>query len=1206
MAFDPNNPNDSQSGESVIQPTKAFDPNVDGAFDPNVDGNNGGGLGMAVLGTGVEVAGTILGGLAGAALMGAPSFGAGAPAGAIAGASAGAAMGAGAANYIKQLMEIHTGDRKEVKGGEIAASAAIGAIPAAWGAKAVAASTGVLKPILIRGSQGALSGAVASVAEKEIDEGRLPTWEEFGKTVIPAAVLGGAIGGVEKRYAMAGRLIANPIVAKSAQAATGIGVAAYVYNDAIEKGEENPLLKSLTYGAASIGATHIPSLIAKIDKEKAQRIILGPERTMGRGAVKVVEDYNNAVKAFTNYATTAGNDLSEAIEKQVGITPSIIADVTSVIDGKASFANLPVEIKAHVKDFIDQRAENTQKLKIYLRETGALTPELEKALDQGEQSYFRTAYAAHDPRAVKGVDYATKASSKKYRDELIKQSVSTGSTLSEAEHLADVKMSRMINDVGYMFSAAEQGGAKGTSPTSGLMKKGSLSDAAREYLGEVTEVGARVRATLNTQSKLILQEERDKALEAVMTKMGILSDVSKGANDTLIHTAEDPILHRRLVNKYAPREFVEAFKEMSSPNLFGDGPIAKAYMSVAGFSKAMKTVGNLPEAIMPQVLGNLMMAASSFKLNPADIVQSAKKAAQAHSIGTGKWDAAAKISFRKELRELQSLGIMSGSAEMNELTSFVSQSMAGGSSKGVLDKLSKTYGFPDAVVRYSMYKQNLEEVLSFGVGVYKNKPQAMKMAADITNQHFPTYERIPRRLRQLSAAGIANVFGGFEFEVMRNVTNQAKYAGQLLFEGQRTGNQAMSKAGAKRMLGLIGVGAATTATAYWGSRLAGTTEEDQKALNNVAVPQYDADKANFMRLGENGKFSYVPINYIMPYANMAGALTAAFTGENPLPYAKSTLLGNDFGPIITGGVEALTNTYYGTKVAITEPRDNQKLIERFAERAFMPQMISGTMTRVEKAIKGETNKLGSSPTLEDAALRIGGMRQTTMDILGGASTRIRSISDPMAGELTGYHRILNKSIQRGDTSFSQINEPALYKERSTNYERSQQDLHKVFMDLQYLGKRTGSFGDKEIIETFRKAGVPNAVIAGAALGFTVPMNRGLNESNTQVIEKILAKEDGRQNIYQEISIHAAGDYRKKEQLLKTYRDIRKNEARGGDAITKLFGGMSVSDGTRSKNIYAAMSAQPELADALRKKLHSTRVLTPDVARQIKTIAQQQP
>ncbi len=49
----------------------------------------------------------------------------------------------------------------------------------------------------------------------------------------------------------------------------------------------------------------------------------------------------------------------------------------------------------------------------------------------------------------------------------------------------------------------------------------------------------------------------------------------------------------------------------------------------------------------------------------------------------------------------------------------------------------------------------------------------------------------------------------------------------------------------------------------------------------------------------------------------------------------------------------------------------------------------------------------------------------------------------------------------------------------------------------------------------------------------------------------------------------------------------------------MFNGLGVSDGERADAIYRAMSARPEMANALKNKLMRTRVMTPDVYRQVK-------
>ena len=272
-----------------------------------------------------------------------------------------------------------------------------------------------------------------------------------------------------------------------------------------------------------------------------------------------------------------------------------------------------------------------------------------------------------------------------------------------------------------------------------------------------------------------------------------------------------------------------------------------------------------------------------------------------------------------------------------------------------MERLSKAYGFPDSAVRYSIWQQNIKELKEInwlatqpsGTGLDALK----KHAAQITNDQFPTYELIPRRFRQASALGVANTFGAFEYEVIRNSANQLKYASSLIAEGQRTGNAAMRLAGAKRLLSLAAVAGTTTGVSVAISRSNGVSDEKQKALKNI-MPVNDSEKANAFKLNKDGTFSYTPLNYMMPHANMTSAFVAGYKGEDSGAILKSMLLGQDIGPLLTPAIEGITNVYYNTNIPIDEPRNNASLALRSGINAFMPQVISGTISRAYKANAG--------------------------------------------------------------------------------------------------------------------------------------------------------------------------------------------------------------------------------------------------------------
>jgi hypothetical protein len=311
------------------------------------------------------------------------------------------------------------------------------------------------------------------------------------------------------------------------------------------------------------------------------------------------------------------------------------------------------------------------------------------------------------------------------------------------------------------------------------------------------------------------------------------------------------------------------------------------------------------------------------------------------------------------------------------------------------------------------------------------------------------------------------------------------------------------------------------------------------------------------------------------------------------------LLGQDLGPLLTPAVETITNTYYGTNVKIGEPRNNAALSARFAEKAFMPQIVSGTLTRAYKSQTGETNKLGNSPTGEDVTLRLAGYRQNTMKTVKAASVRIRSISDSIADESAGYRRIIKSSEETGRP----IDEASIYAERSDRYEQKQKELRAVYSSLARLSKKNG-FSEGDIIDAFKEAGVPSRLIAGAAFGFITPMDRGLDQSNTDIIREILADPDASKNVERSIRLRAGGNELMQKHLGEAYRAEMKSRARGVDPISSVFSGLSVGDGERAKAIMRASASMKDNPEALKKMMDHfkrTGVITPEVAIQLKTI-----
>lgn len=1112
----------------------------------------------STLGMGVEIAGGLAGGAVGMALV---PFTGGVSVPVL--AAAGGATG----NWIKQRF---VEDRDVISTGEMAASALYSLTPAANAAKAAIAAGGVLRAGAIRAGQGAFSAVGAEVAKAAIDKGELPNAEDLGSALAVGSVFGGALGIIEKRYQMDGALIKNALLANSMRGAAGLGASALAYNAAVDNGRANPISDAVMAGTAAFAATYAPAAIFGSDKNKLALNIGGSSLVMPKGNSAIHKQYADHKAAIEFEASVLGDRLNKEIVKS-GVLQS---DVLAAMDKSQTAKKLPQEVQDLVSAFHRLNDKNgTEILRIYGKDIPKdIEDAIKNNINNNNSSYVRGLYAAHDPRAVFRVDYATEASEAAYRAELI----AGGNTNEEAS----AQMSRMLKDDSLFFTGTA---GAATNPSSALKGTHNLSDKAKAYLGEQKDAGIKLKQTLSIQGDLIIQHERDKSIKDMLLSgpnpIGKLTNETvNGVRYVALNDGSGTMLHRQLDGVYVPDFVKSALKEDLSPNLLGDNTALKWYAKVSGLSKAAKTVGNLLESIAPQSIGNILIAASSGKLNPAQIKEGFIKSLYASGTAGGNSTVPDLITRTAELKKLMSLGVLRGGADVAEIKTLMGAASYGDENlfNKVLNKASSLYGIPDSAVRYSIFKSEVDELMRIRKPLFQSggMDAIEKEAARLTNNHFPTYELIPKRLRQLSAVGALNSFGAFEFEMARNTKNMVAYGSSLIKEGMETGNRDMMIAGTKRLISFAAVAGTTAGVASLGNKMVfGTDEADIKAIENVALPSYAKDTKNSIRIKSDGTFSFAPLNYLMPHANMLGIITdgiAQAGGRNvsALASAKSTYAGNDVGPLLTPTVEALTNIYYGTKESITKPRDNAELFARLVQKAFVPQVIFGTAERFRRAVLGEKTTLGGSPNVEDSALRLAGVRQTTQSILDSSVTRIRSTADALNGLPEGYRQILkNQSNKKPE---NQADENAIYNSRAATYSDVQSNLREMYLSLSHLSKK-GGFDQDAIIKAFKSAGLSDEIVSGVVFDYKVPMHRGYDTSVSDKVDNIFRSvQKDKRSLSQAITIEANGDPFKIKSLSQAYVDRLVSEARGNTGPIKLLHNLPVDGGQRARAIVSAM------------------------------------
>lgn len=1151
----------------------------------------------------LEGGGAILGGVGG--------FMVGGPVGALAGAGALSGIG----NWIDQkLQERETG--REVKPGQVAGAAIGAALPGGVATKFVMKSTGFLRPMLIRATEGGIAAATATTVEKAIDEGRLPKFEE---EVLPSAAMGatfgGVAGGVERRYAQAGRFITNNAAAQAAQLATIPTVGMYVYNREKERGNENALTTAAAAGIAAYGATHVPSLLMKLEGDALKRAV-SPESVTGPEVKMQSIERMNALKAYEDDAiglATLAKREADKWNSNPQNNPVSDADILSVMEGKATFNAVPAPLRPMMDEFRKKRAEYTDGI---LKEYDNLPEKIRETIERKaiDESYLRRSYAAHDPNAKRGVDFDVDADRVAYHRELsdqihkrkLDEAKGSGITpdIKDSEQEASAIMHRMMGDV-YYAASGKVGQKTGANLGSPLMKRHELSDLGRKWLGEVKDPFMVMKSTLSAQSRLVVHAKYDQQMADFLLQSGIgtLAPQAQGGLVKLAK-ADMPVIGEKLANIYVPEQFAKALGEVMSPNLFGDGPVMANLMKAATFSKAMKTVGNIPEALPVQAMGNLLLAATSGKVNFSNLAIGVKMAMR--DLGWTGGSPTKNVGVLRELKELRSLGVLRGGVDSEELRTFMSMAAREKKTSTVMDKFSKIYGFPDVVARYAIYKGNLKEAQQMYGSTGMSLDAMKKMAARQTLDDFVTQEMVPRRLRQASALTLANNFGAFEFEVARTAVKQVRYAANLLNEGRKTGNQAMILIGLKRMAAMASVAAGTAGAVRLFNQAQGISDEEERDLAK-AVPNFDRNKANafFYTDREKGQFAYFPMNYVMPYANMTNVLGQAYRGENPLPYVKSIIFGDDLGPLATPAIEMITNKYYGTQSEISPINDKVALFERFATRAFLPQFFAGTLARAEKASRDVVSPMGTMFTERDVLLRLGGVRATTLQYDKAMLPAFKDALAPVSGELQNYRRIIRDRINRETGGYEGVNEDLIYRESSNRYATAQRQLRDLYLSTV---RRSGKDGDIKAIKLMEEAGVPSRLIAAASIGYTEQMPRGIEESSSEIIDRLKEKYKGDPSRYSkmrnELFQMSGEDMVKRKALVDALNSGLRDDLRNKAPISDIFGKLPVQSGERARAIMQATQALrqqggEEAAAKFVERLRRDSVLTPEVYYQIR-------
>jgi len=137
-----------------------------------------------------------------------------------------------------------------------------------------------------------------------------------------------------------------------------------------------------------------------------------------------------------------------------------------------------------------------------------------------------------------------------------------------------------------------------------------------------------------------------------------------------------------------------------------------------------------------------------------------------------------------------------------------------------------------------------------------------EIAVEKTMNIVPVYSRIPKILEYMRGIPLFGSFTAFPAENMRNKYKLFQLAGNEIREGMETGNKAMVKAGANRLVSQLGVASAPSivaSTYNWLNETEGVADAMATSL-----PDWEKDHAIVVRKDKDGNFKYTDLSYSNP------------------------------------------------------------------------------------------------------------------------------------------------------------------------------------------------------------------------------------------------------------------------------------------------------------------------------------------------------
>lgn len=1056
---------------------------------------------------------------------------------------------------------------------------------------------------IAQGVVGSGLGTTGVSIEKIIDDGRLPTLQEFATTAAGGFILGSSLD-------VSGRAI------KKALGKFGGKTFAEI-NDMVESGDVTAAqledLNIIHRGNPQSRQVRFENLLAKfqpnrvIGKKASERIFEFEQAkeagiSVGR---KIQRSINTALKNLPKEQQEEGQQLFRDI--QDGIRP--IDDLETAFDGKLKDA------RQAMKSFQDINSRNSKAILRLDDEETFLTMNQRDTLEENELTYVNRQYDAFQDenyifnkdlldtaieKLTKTVNHATGENYK--REDIIEQ------VRGWHETIADRKLKRS-------FSPEER------AQNNALMSRSQMlndSPELRKYLGEVMEPGRRAAMTLDTQSRIIATRESDRSIRDILVSSGFAktrqqletegADTANRFSELKLRTirqkgkSPDDLMIPNEMNAALGRLYMNNMDKASSNAM--QSALANAFSDSVALSKAVKTVLNFPShsiqfisnpflmldlAVDPRRFGqNILVGASDINFYGSKTVDEfADKLVKS-------------LGGYKMLELYRKYGLIGTTAEIEDITRNLQGGKIGKIASRVIDPFARVYQIADVATRVGIWK-HFRKLFSRSMGIdmidadADTREAVERLAARVTNNVFLNYDKINPNMRTLSKYGLMNQFAAFTVELIRTQYNQGKLIkglldgsfareiGQDLVNPEVLRNQGMKMLMAK----ILTYSSVTGGLVAFNRTVGGVSEEEEKALRESVLPSWDRQRPlSIVKRGDN--IYTTAASYTVPQAQLIAPFLSGLRAENPKE-ALGTSMKAFFEDIIGEGsfvMNGLTAAVHGRDLQTGQPiSSSPNEIRQMMDRAgfFIAETFTPGVIREIERLEVLTPNKEKSRSLAEFYMRQAGVRVNRTSIEKGISFQLRDNTQGIIDTQSQYARVrraLGNAPDRLEQQYQILNK---------NYQQHTALIANHVKNLKTLGKT-----EEEIVAMMRERRVSGKVILNALLGRPTSMPRRDAENPTTALHRIQSLPEN--EVREELSKMSNPLRRAVERKMKAEEQRRSKGISPTDSILLSFG---VADNERAKMILELM---PEKGgEAYLNELSRKGIATKEVVKSIRML-----